>query len=148
MPVREPIVSLWSFEAAKAFGTNEARRLVFRQTPSGEPRVPEILLPGLKVNVYGRWRNGDPFIVHRALGPFVFSPYAGLSLEYWGLSLTREEWRNNEFSVENELVAVGGRVLGLFEGNPVQVVPLGMERVQIVVPSVQAAPKQGQLTLF
>ena len=93
--------------------------LPLRSTPPGEPKVPEILKPG----VFVRTSYSDkPYVVLKVDGPFFYHPpEEAAAYEEWSLHLvTPEEWsagRKDPSAWINEVVAVGGRLLRLFENN-------------------------------
>ena len=112
--------------------------LQFRQTPEGQPNVPDLVRPGAIVHTN---YNTGPYIVVRVSGPHRYAPdLAPFSrdlradaevpdgtrvFEHYSLCLVHEQEfiespilkRLKEDSWVNEVVAVDGRLLKLFEAN-------------------------------
>lgn len=116
--------------------------LPMRSTPPGEPRVPEILKPGMVVRTsYGSNR----YVVLKVDGPFFYHPpEEAAAYEEWSLHLVSpEEWsagRKQPSAWINEVVAVGGRLLKLFANNP--------DEVFIDETSAPACRKPVQMDMF
>lgn len=93
--------------------------LPVRSTPPGEPKVPDIFKPGAVV----RTSYGDNlYVVLKVDGPFFYHPpEEAAAYEEWSLHLVRpDEWsagRKEPSAWINEVVAVGGRLLMLFDNN-------------------------------
>ena len=102
----------------------------YRRTPEGEPTVADLVAPGAIVTTsYG----SGPYVVVRVSGPFFYDPDAlgrtgraqagtGEGFPHYSLKMVRQrDFRAARplaaDSFINEVVAVGGRLLMLFEAN-------------------------------
>ena len=131
--------SVYSRELA---GDYDLGPLPLRSTPPGEPKVPDILKPGMVVRTnYGE----KPYVVLKVDGPFFYHPpEQAAAYEEWSLHLVSpEEWsagRKEASAWINEVVAVGGRLLKLFANNS--------DEVFIDETSAPACRKPVQMDMF
>lgn len=119
-------------------------RYRYRQTPPGEPTVADLLPPGTVITA-NYWGHERPGIVISVSEESYDAPEGG-HYTYHGLAYVPEDVfdqkrHESHYRWINELVAVGGRILKLFENNPDEVI------------IVDAAPrhrteKTGQLAMF
>lgn len=89
----------------------------YRSTPDGEAKVPDLVKPGMIVTT--NYETG-PYRVVSVDGPFIYKPKEGGSFEHWSLSLcdpTKKKKKLKATAWINEVVAVGTRLLMLFESN-------------------------------
>lgn len=91
-----------------------------RVTPAGEPTVPDIVKPDMIVRT--NYESG-PYRVLEVTGPFYMEDDRTKAWPHWSLCMVRadEKKKGKKAKVAdswiNELVAVGGRLLKLFEAN-------------------------------
>jgi len=121
----------------------------YRVTPPGEKKVPEILTPGTIITT--SWGTG-PHVVLEVAGPFFYhDPDSSDVFEHWGIGIqTPGEWaagRKEASGGINDLVAVGARILHLFENNSDEVFIVGKSDV-VRRPAPTTISKPIQLDLF
>ncbi len=90
----------------------------YRRTPEGEPKVPDLVAPGTKIKT----SYGTGGIVVEVTGPWLQDSEDGIGLETHTIVYVHEEdWPRRRSNLAkrwiSELVAVGGRLLMLFEAN-------------------------------
>jgi len=101
--------------------------LKYRQTPPGQPTVPELLRSGDRIEVRRTWggMHIDHFTVASVNGPY---HYADPGPAYPCFSVSLLDERGKAVGHINECVAVGGMVRGLFEANDLEIRALEPER--------------------
>lgn len=113
----------------------------YRSTPQGQKTVPEIITVGMKI----RSSYGTGGIVAMVRGPFLYTANDGKEYSHYTLVYVPPKiWGKHKSSDHhwiNELVAVDGRILKLFEANSDEVFS---ENATLIV----AADRRGQLSLF
>lgn len=100
----------------------------FRRTPPGQPKVPDLVQHGTAI----RTSYGTGGLVSAVCGPYIYRATNGRVYEHYTIEYVREEHWNAPHSKHlcwlNELVAVNGRLLHLFEANDDEVFILNKER--------------------
>lgn len=113
----------------------------YRATPAGEPSVPELVQPGRQITT--SYRTGGTVV--KVAGPVIFTTKDGRSFEHFTIVYVPSERYGRHTPQDhrwiNDLVAVGGRLLMLFELNQDEVfVEAG--------PPQFAENRRGQLSMF
>lgn len=115
----------------------------YRRTPEGQPKVPDLVKRGMKIRT--NYHTGG--IVSSVVGPYLHkdSDHNNEEYEQYTICYVREQdWTKNHeqhMCWINELVAVDGRILMLFENND--------DEVFIVNPElIPTENRKGQFSLF
>ena len=124
----------------------------YRVTPPGEPKVPDLVRPGMRVRT--SYDTGGT--VAHVKGPYTYAALVTLAREGYRLTYRRRfqtytiiyvppdrygVHSERDFHWLNEIVAVGGRLLKLFEANPDEVFIEDEGRVRF-------PERRGQLSMF
>lgn len=122
----------------------EGWRITYRQTPAGQPLVPDLLQPGDRIEIrrtlYGS-AHVEPATVHSVAGPF---HYPDPGPDYPCFSIVLRDGKGRADGHINECVAIDGVVRGLFEANDIEI--RGMEIALQASPLPRKRPVQ--LDLF
>jgi len=129
----------------------EGWRITYRQTPAGQPLVPDLLRPGDRIEIRQTLCDSAHVkvaTVHSVVGPFHY-PDPGPDYPCFSVVLKDEKGRADGHI--NECVAVDGVVRGLFEANDMEICVVGRAVGVIPEPTrpvAQPSRRPEQLSLF